>query len=133
MPKTIGQVVRELRLELGLSQRKLAAQSDGEINSNWLASLEKGHIVQPPLAKMETLAKHLHTTVTEIYDRAGIIDIPSDLPPEKQSLLDAYDRLPGPLKAVALKLIRDLNAAYSVEETQPEDDESDEQAKKSAA
>lgn len=132
MPRTIGQVVKELRAERGLSQYELAAQSNGEINRNWLASLERGHIVHPPSIKMEVLARQLHTTVTDIYARAGIIDIPTDLPPEKKSLLDAYDLLPGLLKAVALKLIRDLNAAYRVEESS-EDDKPDAQDKKSAA
>ena len=54
----------------------MQALSNGEIKAGWLASLETDVIANPPQRKLEQLASFLDTTVAEIYQRAGVIQIP---------------------------------------------------------
>ena len=65
MPISIGEVVKNLRKERGLSQRDLSAESNGEVNKNWLASLEKGHIANLSLnlLKVRLIVPHQHHVI----------------------------------------------------------------------
>ena len=117
MPMTIGQVVKDLRNAAGVSQPELVRMSRGKLSLGWLASLETNRIANPPQAKLEIVASLLRTTVTEIYSRAGIVDVDTtdnDDPQDIQRLAALYNSLPSYLKPVALKIIRDLASAESV-------------------
>lgn len=119
MPMTIGQVVKDLRNSAGVSQPELIKMSHGKLSLGWLASLETDRIANPPQSKLEIVASLLRTTVTEIYSRAGIVDVDTtdnDDPQDIQRLTALYDSLPAYLKPVALKIIRDLASAESVTE-----------------
>lgn len=106
----IGQVIRSLRKERGLSQYDVERLSGGKIPRYWINSLEHGDIKNPPQAKLAALSKVLGVTITDVYERAGIIEIPTDLPPSKRALLDAFDRLPPSLQKIAINLVRQLDA-----------------------
>lgn len=117
MPPSIGAVVKELRQARNLSQRKLQKLSKGQVNASWLANLETDDIKNPPQAKLEVLAKYLGTTIAEIYQRAGIIDIPPDgISPEEKQLIEDYRALSPRDRARARRILRDLAEADVVEE-----------------
>jgi hypothetical protein len=57
---------------------------------------------------MGVLAEVLGTTPAEMYERAGIIELPSDLPPSEKQLLADFRVLPHSLQEFVLNMIRDL-------------------------
>ena len=118
MPITIGEVVKRLRNERGLSQYDIEKLSGGLIKRGWLASFETIKQVRAPAdEKFVKLAELLGTTVAEIYREAGIIDIPPEgTTPEEKRLIEDYRALSTADRKRALRLMRDLLSADSVEE-----------------
>ena len=108
MPMTIGQVVRRLRDERGLSQYDINRLSNGEIKQSWVNSLEHGDIKNPPQAKLNALAELLGTTVAEIYREAGIIEFPARLNYRSAlegRILDEIQKLPPELQEALYQMI----------------------------
>ncbi|MCL4394141.1 MAG: helix-turn-helix domain-containing protein [Chloroflexi bacterium] len=122
--RSIGSVVKELRAAKKISQRKLQLLSGGEIKAGWLASLETDVIANPPQHKLEVLARFLDTTIAEIYQRAGIIQIPLDgASPDEKQLIEDYRTMSTEDRARARRLMRALAEAEWVTEIELKNDE----------
>lgn len=65
----IGQMVRCLRVEKGLSGAELCRRGKG-IDPKTLVALEKGRIRNPSIATLEALAKGFGMTVSDLFRRA---------------------------------------------------------------
>ena len=68
----VGQAIRSLRREKGLSQEELAELSN--INRTYVGTLERGD-KSPTLDVLERIAKALDITVGEIMKRAEGLDV----------------------------------------------------------
>jgi transcriptional regulator with XRE-family HTH domain len=124
---TVGAIVARLRKERNLSQRGLEQLSEGAINKNWLASLERNRIKDPPPDKMKLLAKYLEVPVARIYELAGIIDLPPEgASPEEARLIRIYRSLPARYRLHAIRILEELADAESIEE-KPKADEQDQE------
>jgi transcriptional regulator with XRE-family HTH domain len=124
---SIGAVVARLRHEKGVSQRRLQDLSEGQINASWLANLETGIVKNPKPAKIELIARLLGTTITSIYEQAGIIHIPPvGSSPDEQQLIAIYRSLPARFRLSAIKILENLASADSVQE-QPTSDEEEQE------
>ncbi len=131
---SVGAVVARLRQERNLSQRGLERSSQGAINKNWLASLERDRIKDPPPAKMKVLAKHLDVPLARIYEMAGIIDIPPEgSSPEEARLIRVYRSLPARYRLRAIRILEELADAESIEELPNTNEQEQEQAAERAA
>jgi transcriptional regulator with XRE-family HTH domain len=131
---SVGAVVARLRQERHLSQRGLERQSQGAINKNWLASLERDRIKDPPPVKMKLLAKHLDVPLARIYEMAGIIDIPPEgSSPEEVRLIRVYRSLPARYRLRAIRILEELADAESIEEMPNTNEQEQEQAEERAA
>ncbi len=115
-PLTIGEVVRRMRQNRGLTQRDINQRSGGRIKTSWLASLETGRITNPPQEKLSTLAGLLGTSVLDIYQEAGVVEFPTPTgaSADEELLIEEFRKLPPSLKRAALAIVRDLNSAQSV-------------------
>ncbi len=117
-PASIGDVVRRMRQNRGLTQRDINQRSAGRIKTSWLASLETGRITNPPQEKLSTLASLLGTSVLDIYQEAGVVEFPtpSGASADEQVLIEEFRKLPPSLKRAALAIVRDLNSAQTIDE-----------------
>jgi transcriptional regulator with XRE-family HTH domain len=70
-PLDVGQIVRRLRAEKGLSGVELCRRGKG-IDPKTLTALEKGRIRNPSIATMEALAKGFSMTVSDLFRRAEL-------------------------------------------------------------
>ena len=68
-PLDVGQMVRRLREERGLSGVELCRRGKG-IDPKTLVALEKGRIRNPSIATLEALAKGFGMTVSDLFRRA---------------------------------------------------------------
>lgn len=68
-PLDMGQVVRRLRSEKGLSGAELCRRGKG-IDPKTLVALEKGRIKNPSIATLEALAKGFGMTVSDLFRQA---------------------------------------------------------------
>lgn len=65
--EALGQVLRELRTERGLTQRQLGQAAD--INETWVSHIEAGR-TNPAWGTVARLASALGVSITEIAQRA---------------------------------------------------------------
>jgi transcriptional regulator with XRE-family HTH domain len=68
-PLDVGQIVRRLRLEKGLSGAELCRRGKG-IDPKTLVALEKGRIRNPSMVTLEALAKGFSMSVSDLFRRA---------------------------------------------------------------
>jgi len=68
-PLDVGQIVKRLRTEKGLSGVELCRRGKG-INPKTLTALEKGRIRNPSIATLEALAKGFGMTVSDLFRQA---------------------------------------------------------------
>jgi transcriptional regulator with XRE-family HTH domain len=88
--KSLGQLLRRRRQELGLSQRKLAALADMRDSS--IARLEHGRFSAPRPAKLSMLAAALNLSRADIFVHAGYF-VPEELPSFATYLKAKYPEL----------------------------------------
>ena len=69
LPLDIGQAVRRLREEKGLSGAELCRRGKG-IDPKTLTALEKGRIRNPSMVTLEALAKGFGMSVSDLFRRA---------------------------------------------------------------
>lgn len=67
----LGQAIRELRLEKGLTQEELAHRAD--LHPTWISHLESGR-VNPVWANVKKLARALDTSLSDLAARAEKLD-----------------------------------------------------------
>jgi len=104
----IGEILRELRTEKGLSLAQVNEASNDLINPSHLAQVERGKIQQPSLALLRSLAEVYHLEFHTLLQRVGIIDS------RLVGRSDDGDFLEEPLsnkEFVLLSAVRDLDAA----------------------
>ncbi len=70
-PLSIGQIVRRLREEKGMSGVELCRRGKG-IDPKTLVALEKGRIRNPSIATLEALAKGFRMTVSDLFRQAEL-------------------------------------------------------------
>ncbi len=63
-PKRLGKVLKARRQEKGLTQVELAKRA--KVTQAYIAKLESGEKKNPSLAVIQSLAKHLDVSVTEL-------------------------------------------------------------------
>ena len=88
--KTLGQMLKARREELGLSTHKLAKLA--EIDQATVVRFEAGSILAPHPDKLSRVAKALSISGADVYALADYL-VPSDLPSLKPYLKTKYDRL----------------------------------------
>jgi transcriptional regulator with XRE-family HTH domain len=71
----IGEVVRERRMALGLTQSAVAALLPDRIHQSWLSQLELGKIRQPSRSRLEQLAAVLDVPASQLLAASGWNDI----------------------------------------------------------
>lgn len=101
MPTQVGQMIRELREEKGMSVRGLAAAA--QVDSTWLSRVEHGIYVNPDPRYLHRLAKVLGIETMDLFQAANYSDgLPGfapflrskyDLPPEAIDQLNAHFEL----------------------------------------
>jgi transcriptional regulator with XRE-family HTH domain len=100
----LGERIRARRLELGLSQGRLAQMA--ELTASAISQIESGAIRSLKNDTLARLALALQTTALELV--AGLQNEAAPLPGDEQRLLECYRNLEPPLKDIALKLIKAL-------------------------
>lgn len=88
--KTLGQMLKARREELGLSTRMLAKLA--EINQATVVRFEAGDILAPHPDKLSRIAKALSLSGTDVYALADYL-VPTDLPSLRPYLMTKYSRL----------------------------------------
>jgi transcriptional regulator with XRE-family HTH domain len=88
--KSLGQLLRRRRRELGLSQRKLAALA--HMSDSSIARLEHGRFSAPRPAKLSMLATALNLSRADIFVHAGYF-VPEELPSFATYLKAKYPEL----------------------------------------
>lgn len=109
--RSIGEVLKELREEKGLTLSELAKRSGGTISFDWIANAEnKGLKKIPEKEILDGLALSLDMTVEEILERAGIIQGKAfnRLPPDKQKLVEMFSVLSDKDQKTVLKIIKSM-------------------------
>jgi transcriptional regulator with XRE-family HTH domain len=88
---SVGHVVRELRLNHGLTQEDVEMRTLGKVKRGYLSKLELDAIAMPSRDKLHALAAALQTTTRYILEQAGFIN-PVDREIEQRiaAFLDAY-------------------------------------------
>jgi transcriptional regulator with XRE-family HTH domain len=89
--KSLGQLLRRRRQELGLSQRKLAAVA--HMSDSSIARLEYGRFSAPRPAKLSLLATALKLSRADIFVQAGYF-VPEELPSFAAYLKAKYPTIP---------------------------------------
>ena len=100
-PTQVGQMIRELREEKGMSVRGLAAAAG--VDSTWLSRVENGVYVNPDPKFLHRLAKVLDVETMDLFQAADYADgLPGfapylrskyDLPSEAVDQLEAHFEL----------------------------------------
>lgn len=65
--QTIGQRVKDLREEKGMTQKELTGRA-GDLSASYIANLENGEIKRPGGAKLNMIARGLETSLDELVD-----------------------------------------------------------------
>jgi len=116
---TIGSIVARLRRRRGLSQIQIQEITKRKITQSWLTDLETGRIKHSTPGRLELLASVLGTTKEHILSEAQQLDL-AELQKtgnvEIDALAKVYYSLPPEMRPIALKIMRDLAAAESIEE-----------------
>ena len=136
MSITIGQVLKQLRMECRprLTQARVEELSGGQINRSWLANLETDVIQRPPARKLEVLARLYGVTMADVYERAGLIQIPAEgLAPEEKQMIETYRSLTLRDRGLARRLLRDLAEAEAVAEEEETEERAESRAEDEAA
>ena len=69
--EALGQAIRELRGERGLTQRQLADAAD--VNETWISHIEAGR-TNPAWGTVARIATALNTSVSQLAKRAESLD-----------------------------------------------------------
>jgi transcriptional regulator with XRE-family HTH domain len=70
-PRTLGQIIRTRRQELGLTQEELAARIGGGVRQAEVSRLESDRITLPRRQRLERIASALNVTIGELLAGAG--------------------------------------------------------------
>jgi len=89
---TLGETVRSIRLEQGLSQKE-AAEAAG-IDQSYLSMIESGQRRNPGTRIVARLAKVLDVSMDELAARAGFLSNPRLADPLSQRAMRLFRRLP---------------------------------------
>jgi len=89
---TLGETVRSIRLEQGLSQKE-AAEAAG-IDQSYLSMIESGQRRNPGTRIVARLAKVLDVSMDELAARAGYLSNPRLADPLSQRAMRLFRRLP---------------------------------------
>lgn len=121
---SIGQAIKHLRHQKGLSQQKIQELSQGQVKAAWIASLETDRLEllsSKQIEKLKRIAEILDVSVLDIYREAGLIELPhpQDASPEERQILDDFRQLSPELKQAACSIVRDLRRATRREPSSP--------------
>ncbi|HUT20025.1 MAG TPA: helix-turn-helix transcriptional regulator [Anaerolineae bacterium] len=89
---SLGETVRAIRLEQGLSQKE-AAEAAG-IDQSYLSMIESGQRRNPGARIVARLAKVLDVSIDELAARAGYLSNPQLADPLSQRAMRLFRRLP---------------------------------------
>jgi transcriptional regulator with XRE-family HTH domain len=89
--KSLGQLLRRRRREMGLSKRRLAALTG--MGDSTIVRLEQGRFTAPSPAKLSRLAEALRLPIADLFALAGYL-IPAGLPSFDAYLQAKYPALP---------------------------------------
>ncbi len=89
--KSLGQLLRQRRQELGLSQRRLAVLA--QMGDSTIVRLEQGQFLAPSPAKLSRLAEALHLRLADLFALAAYL-VPGELPSFEVYLQTKYPALP---------------------------------------
>lgn len=109
--KSLGQLLRKRRQELGLSQRRLAALTG--MGDSSIVRLEQGQFLAPSPAKLSQLATALYLPLADIFVRAGYF-VPDELPSFETYLQAKYPDLPKPGVTELLALFKKLQVRHGL-------------------
>lgn len=85
---SVGEAIRERRLELGLSQKELGRRAGG-LTQDYISKLETGIIDTPQRGTMDALAAALQVHVSALYRAAGILEGVENVPdPQRLQLVE---------------------------------------------
>jgi transcriptional regulator with XRE-family HTH domain len=71
MIKTLGQSIRERRIELGLTQEELAERIGDSVRQAEISRLERDHITLPRRARLEQIARALDIPIGVLLSHSG--------------------------------------------------------------
>lgn len=109
--KSLGQLLRQRRQEMGLSQRKLAALA--HMRDSSIVRLEHGKFAAPSPGKLSQLAIALQLSVADVFTRAGYF-VPGELPSFEAYLQAKYPLLPKSGVAELLSNFKKLQVRYGL-------------------
>lgn len=90
---TLGELVRKLREEAGLSTRKLAELSG--VNQSNISRLELGRAPRSTMSSLTRIAEALDVDPRRLYAAAGLTDVDTALPSIRPYLRAKYGHLPS--------------------------------------
>lgn len=107
----IGQTVRRLREEHGLSQDDLAGAA--HISNGYLSKLERG-LAQPSAAVLQRLAGALAVPLADLYIAAGLghllVAVEPNLDPALELYVHQIDSLPQQDRAIIIRVLENILA-----------------------
>lgn len=113
----IGELVRERRLALGLSQVELARRSG--ISQTYLSNMERGRVQLPDVEVRRRLAEALRMSHVDLLVAAGELE-PHELPgnaeavkPVVVGLSAKIDELPADLRRAVERVVDDLHRFHA--------------------
>ncbi len=117
---SIGNAIKHLRHQKGLSQQRIQDLSQGQVKAAWIASLETDRLEllsAKQIEKLRRISEILGVTMLDIYREAGLIELPhpEGASPEERQILDDFRQLSPELKQAAVSIVRDLRRATRVE------------------
>jgi transcriptional regulator with XRE-family HTH domain len=100
--KTLGQVIRRRRKELGLTQEELAELIGSGVRQAEISRLEHDHVTLPRRARLEQIARALDIPMGVLLARSGWTGADNELTPradllELANVIDAEVPSPEPL------------------------------------
>ena len=108
---TVGENIRRLRIEAGLSQTELARMI-GKTRS--MISQYESDMYAPRMGTVEKLAAALRCTKSEIVDDRTVEYIYVDIAPEERELLSVFRQLDSRDRAALLQLAHTLSGGSAV-------------------
>jgi transcriptional regulator with XRE-family HTH domain len=89
---TLGQAIRAVRRQVGLSQKELAEAAG--IDQSYLSMIEAGQRSNPGTRIMARLAQALHVSIDDLAARAGYLPLREQPDPLAEQALRLFRRLP---------------------------------------
>jgi transcriptional regulator with XRE-family HTH domain len=103
--KSLGQLLRQRRQEMGLSKRQLAGLA--QVRDSTVVRLEQGRFASPSPAKLARLAAALNLPLADVFAGAGYL-VPDELPSFEAYLRARYPELSARTRNRLVRHFQDL-------------------------